>query len=490
MGFPPVLRKEFHFSAPYSGLWRFSRPCSGVAQRSSKIDSLPWEDQTSEESRFRRVQQVSPRTGRALPGMPVDMADPDEDEELPRPRRRYDTTPSGPWYRPAGKLGRVLLASGALLVIGGLTTGVILVRNLLERDSRFRIAGTENIQAVGLSQVARADILPVFGEDIGKNIFFIHLNERRKELEQIPWIQSATVMRILPDHIRISVVERTPIAFVREGQQIGLVDGDGVLLNMSPEGMTQHHYSFPLVTGIDLHDPIASRRTRMAVYQRLVGELDSTGQNISRQISEIDLTDPEDARVLMQDDPTLLHFGDEQFVARYQRYKAHIAEWRQQYPQLAAMDLRYDSQVVLKMASGSGTAPATVSTEDGKPVAAATPDSSTSGTKRSAATPDSSAGTKKFPATHAESHAGTKPPVVTHADSHAAVSPGAIAAKPEHPARPEHKGQPHHVAKSGAKPAPKSAAQREKEKREAARKAALLRHQHTGNTTAANRQGQ
>ena len=30
----------------------------------------------------------------------------------------------------------------------------------------------------------------------------------------------------------------------------------------------------------------------MAVYERLVADLDSTGQHLSEQISEIDLTDP------------------------------------------------------------------------------------------------------------------------------------------------------------------------------------------------------
>ena len=53
----------------------------------------------------------------------------------------------------------------------------------------------------------------------------------------------------------------------------------------------------------------------------------------------------------------LAHFGEDHFLERYQRYKAHIAEWRQQYPQLAAVDLRYDQQVVLEMASGKRPQP-------------------------------------------------------------------------------------------------------------------------------------
>ena len=98
----------------------------------------------------------------------------------------------------------------------------------------------------------------------------------------------------------------------------------------------------------------------MDVYQHLFGELDSNGQHLSDQISEIDLSDPEDARVLMpeQGADILAHFGEDHFLDRYQRYKAHIAEWRQQYPKLAEVDLRYDQQVVLQMTRGTETVPA------------------------------------------------------------------------------------------------------------------------------------
>ena len=101
----------------------------------------------------------------------------------------------------------------------------------------------------------------------------------------------------------------------------------------------------------------------MAVYQRLLAELDSNGQRISEQISEIDLTDTEDAQVLMpeQGGDILVHFGEDRFLERYQRYKSHIAEWRQQYPKLSGVDLRYDQKVVLQMASGTDVAQAAAS---------------------------------------------------------------------------------------------------------------------------------
>jgi cell division protein FtsQ len=285
--------------------------------------------------------------------MPLEMVDPDDDS-YPAAGARF-SKPRNPWWRPAGTTGRVLLGLAALTVLGSLATSIYLLKTYLGRDSRFRIVSAANIQATGLTEVSRAEMLPVFGEDIGRNIFFIPLAERRKQLEDIPWVEHATVMRILPDQIRVSLVERQPVAFVRQGQQVELVDSNGVLLTMPAAMMAQHHYSFPVVTGINPQDPPANRKARMASYQRLLAELDSNGQHLSEQISEIDLTDSDDARVLMPEQGTdiLAHFGADHYLERYQRYKAHIAEWRQQYPNLAAVDLRYEQQVVLEMAHGA-----------------------------------------------------------------------------------------------------------------------------------------
>ncbi len=289
--------------------------------------------------------------------MPLEFDDPDGDGIL-RPKSDRFGASKRPWWRPASTAGRVVLSAGALLVLCGFTAAYLMTRHSLERDARFRIAGGEDIQATGLTEVSRAEMLPVFGEDIGRNVFFVPIEQRRRELEQIPWVERATVMRLLPDQIRVAVLERQPVAFTRHGEQIGLVDANGVLLNMAPETMAKHHYSFPLLTGIDPGDPADSRKARLDVYLRMMSELDADGKHNSEQISEIDLTDPEDARVLMpeQGADILAHFGEDHFLERYERYQAHIAEWRQQYPHLAAVDLRYDNQVVLQMASGKETA--------------------------------------------------------------------------------------------------------------------------------------
>ena len=321
---------------------------------------LLWDDDPPAEVRTRRVWDDKPlpgrvraATGRRGPGMPPEFDDPDGDGVL-RPAANRFGKPKAPWWRPASTAGRVFLAIAAVLLLGTFTTAGLLLKHFLERDARFRISASSNIQATGLAEVSRAEMLPVFGEDIGRNVFYIPLDERRRELEKIPWIERATVMRLLPDQIRVTVVERQPVAFTRHGAVIGLVDANGVLLSMAARTMAERHYSFPVITGIDPGDPAESRRERMAVYLRLIAELDAGGRRNSQEISEIDLTDPEDARVLMpeQGADILAHFGEDHFLERYERYQAHIAEWRQQYPHLKSVDLRYENQVVLEMASG------------------------------------------------------------------------------------------------------------------------------------------
>lgn len=359
---------------------------SGVTiQNSTRTRSFAWEDEAPAEIPARHPRADAPvriANRRTAEAAGPDAARPDQDTpETRRPVRRNDSPfeyadeDAPRWWRPSRGWARAFFALGTLLLLGGLTVGGWLLRNFLEHDGRFRIAGTENIQATGLNEVSRMQMLPVFGEDIGRNVFFIPLAERRRQLEEIPWVEEATVMRLLPDQIRVSVVERKPVAFVRVGGEVKLVDAEGVVLPMSAAAMARHHYSFPVVTGVNPHDPPAASKNRMAVYERLITELDAHGQHLSAQISEVDLTDPEDARVLMPaaGGDILAHFGEDHFLDRYQRYKAHIAEWLQQYPKLTAVDLRYDQQVVLEMApaadaraaaQGSATAAAVERSEE------------------------------------------------------------------------------------------------------------------------------
>jgi cell division protein FtsQ len=458
-----------------------SRPCSGVMTltSSNRIRSQAWEEEAPAEPIARRVRQSAPSAERKMPVTPPENADQDEESSLPSEERKGRSRAGGsrferlrnPWWRPASSAGRVLLLLAVLTVLGGFGASAYLLKTYLDRDSRFRISGTSNIEASGLTEVSRSEMLPVFGEDIGRNIFFVPLNERRKQLEQLPWVERATVMRLLPDQIRVSIVERQPVAFALQPNGLtGLVDADGVLLSMPAAMMAQRHYSFPVVKGINASDSLQARRGRMAVYQRLLTELDSGGQKISNQISDVDISDPEDLSLRMQDDPILLVIGPEHFLKRYQIYKQYVTQWRQLHPNLVSVDLRIEQSPVLSMPEGSNAAQGAVAEENAAGDAADShPSDKNKDVARMGHPVDSGMNNKLAevkPATTAASKAGVKPVSAVKT----------VNGKPQAKAMPVKKSNPAAGKKTAKSKNPlKTAKVKAKDKKRAAMKQAALR---------------
>lgn len=244
--------------------------------------------------------------------------------------------------KTAKRLLWVLFAIG-IGVVG--CFAAVLLYHYGEHSWRFRLDSSDNIEMAGLHNVSRAQIVEVMGGDIGRNVFFIPLDRRQKQLEQIPWVESASVMRFAPNHIKIQIHERTPVAFARVGSRVMLIGAGGVLMDLT----TREKFSFPVIVGMSANEPLSSRAARMKTYDELVRELDSGGGHYSQDLSEVDLSDPEDVKVLTNDPQgeVLVHLGSSNYLDRFKIYIAHLREWRQQFAKLDSVDLRYDRQIVV-----------------------------------------------------------------------------------------------------------------------------------------------
>ena len=178
--------------------------------------------------------------------------------------------------------GAVLLPKKTLHLLGWSALALVLacVAGVLgtelyqygERNWRFRIESSDDIEVIGTHNVPRAQIMEVMGGDIGRNIFFIPLSERKAQLEKIPWVESASVMRFVPNRLQIEIRERTPIAFARVGSRIALIDAGGTLMEL-PTGNKQK-FSFPVIVGMNAGEPLSTRSARMKIYNQLLRELD------------------------------------------------------------------------------------------------------------------------------------------------------------------------------------------------------------------------
>jgi len=254
--------------------------------------------------------------------------------------------------------GRVVLGVSAVLIFGAMAASIWMVREFLRTDPRFRVVSSDQIEVDGNREVSSDDVRSVFGEDIGRNLFFIPIELRRQEMEGLPWVERASVERLLPNRIHVRVTERVPMAFAQNGGQLQLIDRHGVLLSM-PTGADAAQYSFPVLTGVGDDVPLSTRRARMDQYAAFLKDIDGHGEKVSARLSEVDLAEPEDVQALLAEGNSAitLHFGDTNYFERYQMYQAHLAEWQQQYPRLAKVDLRNAPQVVLGMGDAAAKAP-------------------------------------------------------------------------------------------------------------------------------------
>ncbi len=248
---------------------------------------------------------------------------------------------------PKKTAARLLWVVAALVILAILGAAALGLYRYGEHSWRFRIDSSDQIEVAGAEHVPHAQIMEVMGGDIGRNIFFVPLAQRKQQLEQIPWVESASVMRFVPNRLRIEIHERTPVAFARIGPHISLIDAGGTLMELAPG--SKHKYSFAVIAGMNAGEPLSTRAARMKNYNELVRELDSSGAHYSQELSEVDISDPEDVKVLAADanGEVLVHLGSWNYVQRYKTYVTHVQQWRQQFDKLESVDLRYDGQIIV-----------------------------------------------------------------------------------------------------------------------------------------------
>ncbi|MGB7623268.1 MAG: cell division protein FtsQ/DivIB, partial [Terriglobia bacterium] len=140
-----------------------------------------------------------------------------------------------------------------------------------------------------------------------------------------------------------------PVGYALIGGAVELIDKDGVPLGASRE--TQQHFDFPIVRGLapeNTADDHAINRRRIGQYLELLKQLESGQEGYSVDLSEVDVSDLNDVRVILKEDPILVHLGHENLLLRFKLYLANIKKLKQDYPDIDAVDLRFKDQIIIK----------------------------------------------------------------------------------------------------------------------------------------------
>lgn len=256
-------------------------------------------------------------------------------------RRRKFGRRNWPAYRRWLVGGACLLAGGWLVYAGA---------RFFLFSPRVALAFEDQIEVTGNRYVSRAVITEKFAPDFGRSILEVPLDARRVSLEAIPWVRQASVERALPNRLRVELIERIPVAFLRAGNQLTLVDESGVILDRPLE----EDFHFPVAIGFDETMPRPDREKRMRLFVTFMSEIDLSHPGASDQVSEVNLADAQDLRAalaglpgLEDQAPVQVHFGDADFGSKYRVLLDNIGQWRASAGRVESVDLRFSRQVVV-----------------------------------------------------------------------------------------------------------------------------------------------
>ncbi|MDE3164538.1 MAG: FtsQ-type POTRA domain-containing protein [Acidobacteriota bacterium] len=239
-----------------------------------------------------------------------------------------------------------LVLGFAVLAVLGVSSAMAAfkVRQFVANDPQFTLSRERRdaILIAGLHYASRASVQHVFAADYGRSIYLVPLAERRRRLEAIDWIESATVSRVWPDRVVVRVRERQPVAFVNLERGVMMIDARGKLLELPP----QAQFAFPVLRGIKDGDSDEVCAAHVATFLRVQADMGY----LMKEISEVDTADPENISLIAQQDnrAVVLLMGDGGYGARYQNFVKHYPEIMKRSPDARIFDLRLDDRITVK----------------------------------------------------------------------------------------------------------------------------------------------
>jgi cell division protein FtsQ len=212
-----------------------------------------------------------------------------------------------------------------------------------------------HITVTGTQHLSTGQVMALIEGLRGQNILLVRLEDWQRRVLASPWVADATLRRSLPGTVEVRIVERHPIAIGRVGEELFLVDERGD--EIDKYGPRYADFDLPIVDGLargGAQDAGANER-RAQLASRLLGDV-RTRPDLARRISQLDVSDPRNAVVIVDQETVRIRLGDERFVERLQSYVDLAQALREQVPAIEYVDLRFGERVYV--GSQAGVAPA------------------------------------------------------------------------------------------------------------------------------------
>ena len=217
---------------------------------------------------------------------------------------------------------------------------------------------SDDIEMAGLSNVTRAQVMEVMGGDIGRNVFFIPLDERQKQLRADP------LGRVGQRHaFRSGPYQDSDQGTHTRCLRSSRVQNHADRRRRRPDGTLVEEEIFVSGHRGNESEPAALDSFRADEDLQPAGAANWIPEvrTTRKDLSEVDLSDPEDVKVLANDPDgeVLVHLGSSNYLDRFKIYVAHLREWRQQFPEagICGFALRPPDYCESRSAAAPNTSP-------------------------------------------------------------------------------------------------------------------------------------
>jgi cell division septal protein FtsQ len=233
-----------------------------------------------------------------------------------------------------------IVATTLVIVYAAYRAGDLFLNSRLLQVQRIRVHG--NVKLSG------GEVQALMRGLQGSNILTVNLARYRNRLLESPWVAEVGLRRVLPSTVDVYVSERRPFGLCRLGNQLYLIDRDGTV--MDEFGPQYAEFDLPIVDGL-VRAPKNGAPTvddgRAELAARVVDSIQGS-RDLIKRVSQIDVSDAHDAVVLLDNDPALLHVGEERFKERLQSYLEIADTLKRRIPDIDYVDLRFEQRVYVK----------------------------------------------------------------------------------------------------------------------------------------------
>jgi cell division septal protein FtsQ len=228
--------------------------------------------------------------------------------------------------------------------------------------AQAHVLGVERIVVLGTERLSEADVLEALRGVRGESLVRIDLERWRQQLLATPWVKEASLRRSLPSTLEVVIRERRPIGIGRLKNGLYLVDEGGTIIDI----WTPQHadLDLPIIDGLGMATGAgapAADAPRAELAARVIGALKSN-QELARRLSQVDVSDLHNARVILSDDPAVIWLGSDRFLERLQAYLELAPALRERVETIDHVDVRFENRIyvrpgVQRQARDKGTRP-------------------------------------------------------------------------------------------------------------------------------------